>query len=71
VFFLKKWIGEFLESEEMAYPELFPIDKLPYERMWKSDLEWLPLIFSGKKIRAVARYKKGMQDTDSFEYSPL
>lgn len=71
VFFIKRWDGDFQESEEMAFPDIYKLSEIPYDRMWKSDIHWMPLIFSGKRIRAVARYKKGMQDTDSFEYYPL
>lgn len=71
VFFLAEWRGDPEETEEMALPQLYPIANLPYERMWKSDRVWLPLIFSGKKIRAKARYEKGMDDMKDFEYVPL
>ncbi len=71
VFFVAEWGGELKESEEMAYPQLYKFTNLPYERMWKSDRVWLPLIFSGKKIRAKAYYKKGMEEMKHFEYESL
>jgi len=71
VFFVSKWEGELKESEEMAYPQLYACSNLPYEKMWKSDRVWLPLIFSGKKIQAKAYYEKGMDEMKHFEYKPL
>ena len=71
VFFVKDWIGNPIESEEMAAPEWFARESAPYDLMWKSDREWLPLIFSGKKIRGKAYYKSGMAEMDHFEYTPL
>jgi|SRR3989344_1679688 len=71
VFFVSRWSGEPKESEEMAQPALYEFDKIPYEKMWKSDRAWLPLIFSGKKIQAKAYYQKGMRDIKHFEYAPL
>lgn len=71
VFFVKSWQGNPTESEEMAAPEWFDRESVPYDLMWKSDREWLPLIFSGKKIRGKAYYKSGMADMDHFEYIPL
>ncbi len=49
VFMIEKWKGEPSESEEMK-PEWFNIDKLPYEQMWVSDMDWLPQVLNGKKI---------------------
>lgn len=49
------WENEPVESEEMK-PEWFEVDNVPYEQMWKSDKEWLPIILSGKKIRARYTY---------------
>ena len=71
VFFLPEWEGQLKETEEMAHPQLYPITNLPYERMWKSDRIWLPLIFAGKKIQARAYYKKGMDEMKHFEYKAL
>ncbi len=71
VFFATEWIGEPMESDEMEKPELFEISNLPFERMWKADKEWLPLVFAGKKIHGKAFYKDGMKEMDYFEYTDL
>jgi ADP-ribose pyrophosphatase YjhB (NUDIX family) len=49
VFMIEKWDGDPSESEEMK-SEWFTIDKLPYDTMWVSDLDWLPLVLKGKKL---------------------
>jgi len=67
VFFVRQWQGTLQETEEMGIPEQFPLDSVPYERMWKSDHLWMPLICEGKKIRAKAIYKKGMAEVERFE----
>lgn len=71
IFFVKSWIGDPKESEEMAHPEWYDREHMPYERMWESDREWLPLIFSGKKIRGKTIHKEGMEKMDHFEYEAL
>lgn len=71
VYFAKDWKGELTESEEMATPKWFDRETAPYDRMWKADREWLPLIFSGKKIHGKAYYKPGMAGMDHFEYEDL
>jgi len=71
VFFISKWEGEIKESEEMAQPALYQLDNIPYKRMWASDRAWLPLIFSGEKIKAKAYYRKGMDGMKHFEHKPL
>ena len=54
-FLVNNWEGEPVETEEMK-PKWFKIGEVPYDRMWKSDSEWLPLILSGKKIKAKYTY---------------
>ena len=54
-FLVTDWKNKPKETEEMR-PEWFPISKVPYEKMWASDKEWLPIILSGKKIKATYTY---------------
>jgi 8-oxo-dGTP pyrophosphatase MutT (NUDIX family) len=68
VFFTDDWIGEPRESEEMALPRAYTRASLPYEKMWQADRSWLPLVFSGKKIRAEGRYVEGLGEVKSFDY---
>ena len=71
VFFAKEWEGEPKETKEMGPPKLYKLNDMPYEEMWKADRTWLPLVFSGEKIRAEAYYKKGMKEFDRLEPRPL
>lgn len=34
-----------------AVPEWFPLDALPYDRMWDDDQHWVPLLLAGKRFR--------------------
>lgn len=54
-FLATDWENKPIESEEMK-PEWFKIDGVPYKQMWQSDQEWLPIILSGKKIKAKYTY---------------
>jgi len=44
------WEGKVQESAEME-PAWYPIDRIPYHRMWDDDRYWLPLVLSGKRVR--------------------
>lgn len=55
-YIVSEWIGEPVETEEMC-PNWFTVDNVPYDKMWKSDSEWLPVILSGKKIKAIYTYE--------------
>lgn len=71
VFFCHNWQGEFHETDEMTAPQLYDILNPPYDHMWDADKVWLPIVCSGKKIRAVSKYNQGMTKQKSFEYEPL
>jgi 8-oxo-dGTP diphosphatase len=66
VFFLRKWEGVEKETEEMR-PQWF--DVLPYDAMWAADRLWIPLLLAGKKIDGTVRFKKGMDEVESFTYT--
>ncbi len=51
VFLIEEWEGEPVESDE-ARPEWFPIDCLPYDRMWEDDRVWLWKVLRGEKLTA-------------------
>lgn len=40
------WIGEIMESEEIA-PAWYPVDALPQADMWQDADHWLPIVLSG------------------------
>lgn len=46
-----KWEGTPKETEEMK-PYWFNLDEIPYDKMFKDDTYWLPLILENKKINA-------------------
>jgi 8-oxo-dGTP diphosphatase/2-hydroxy-dATP diphosphatase len=54
-FLVTKWGHEPVETEEMK-PKWFSVNEVPYDQMWGSDKEWLPIILSGKKIKAKYTY---------------
>ena len=51
IFFTYKWIGEPVESEEML-PSWYELNEIHYDKMWVDDKYWLPIVLSGKKIKA-------------------
>ncbi|MDD4938400.1 MAG: 8-oxo-dGTP diphosphatase [Candidatus Shapirobacteria bacterium] len=51
VYITTNWNGEPSETEEMK-PQWFDQNKLPFKSMWPDDPFWLPLILSGKKVKA-------------------
>ena len=66
IYFCKKWQGSPVETEEMK-PEWFNIKDMPYHNMWKSDTTWLPIVLSGKKIKAVYQWKEDNKTVDQYE----
>lgn len=49
VYRASEYSGEMKNTDE-AIPEWFPLDKIPYDRMWKDDRYWFPLMLAGKKF---------------------
>ena len=56
VYLISQWTGEPRPSDEMINPTWFDKEHLPLDKMMLADREWLPLVLSGKKIKATARY---------------
>ncbi len=48
-----EFTGELIETEE-ALPEWFPIDALPYDRMWEDDRHWMPWLLAGRRFHGWA-----------------
>lgn len=71
IYFCHEWEGDFIETEEMAKPELYELDNLPYDNMWHSDKTWLPLVCSGQRIKAKSFYDRGMKYQVKFEHKKL
>lgn len=70
IFLCKKWQGEPSESEEMA-PQWFDLDKIPYEQMWATDKSWLPVVLSGKSIKAVFYFNTDNKTIKNFELKEI
>jgi len=51
VFVATDWEGEPIETEEML-PSWFPVNAIPFERMWQDDAYWLPIVLQGKSLSA-------------------
>ena len=51
IFLTDAFDGSPTESEEMA-PAWFPLDGIPYDRMWQDDAHWLPTVLAGHTIDA-------------------
>ena len=47
VFKAYSWTGNPIETDE-ALPEWFPVDNIPYNRMWADDSHWFPHLLSGR-----------------------
>ncbi len=71
IYFCRRWAGDLRETEEMGFPELHSMSNMPFDRMWHADKTWIPLVFSGQKIRAKSHYDTGMKKQVCFEYEPL
>lgn len=57
-FFCTAWDGVPTESEEMK-PEWFPVDAIPYDRMWPDDTFWLPRVLKGEYIQGKFTFGDG------------
>ncbi len=51
VFTARAWEGTPAESNEIR-PQWFPLDAIPYPRMWDDARYWLPSLLAGGKFRA-------------------
>ena len=61
------------ETEEMM-PKYFDIDQIPFDKMWKDDPYWYPLLFQGKFFFGFFKFKnqhemisKDIKEAESFE----
>lgn len=55
-FRIRKHSGKILESEEMK-PRWFPLNKIPYSKMWPDDKHWLPIFLAGKKFKGSYKFR--------------
>jgi 8-oxo-dGTP diphosphatase / 2-hydroxy-dATP diphosphatase len=57
VFLVKNFSGDIIETDEMR-PEWFDIDNIPFDKMWSSDIYWLPLLLENKKFKGKFLFDK-------------
>lgn len=50
--------GEPMESEEMR-PQWFDLDKIPFDKMWPSDVLWFPFFLTEKKFTGTCIFGPG------------
>jgi len=55
-FFKVRYYGESAKETEEMKPQLFNLDKIPYEKMWEDDKYWLPLLLQRKKFKGIFHY---------------
>ena len=51
VFVATAWEGAPIETDEML-PNWFPVNAIPFDRMWQDDAYWLPIVLEGKTLSA-------------------
>lgn len=56
VLFIRKWEGEPNETEEMANPKLFLINKIPYNKTIVGTEFWMPQVLKGDNIHGEIHY---------------
>ncbi len=66
VYLIYQWEGTPQESEEMR-PEWFRFTDIPYDRMWKDDSYWLPLIIQGKKVKGTFTFGEDNESILTYE----
>lgn len=54
-----KFKGKIIETEEML-PKWYDVDKIPFEKMLKDDLLWMPMALNGKKFVGEVYFDKNM-----------
>jgi 8-oxo-dGTP pyrophosphatase MutT (NUDIX family) len=68
-FLASTWTGEPVETREMA-PAWYPIDAIPFQRMWADNAHWLPRILAGERIRACYTYADDNETLERVELLP-
>ncbi len=64
-----EWDGEPVESEEMK-PQWFPIDAMPLDSMWVSDVAWLPGALAGNHVRGVVNFNEDGSLVEEMKFEP-
>ena len=64
-FICREWMGEPAESEELA-PDWYPVNAIPFDRMWDDAKLWLPDALRGTFVRATCSYGPDNDSVDQF-----
>lgn len=63
-FIATEWEGELRETEEIK-PVWFPINKMPFDRMWDDAKYWIPRVLEGQIVKDEYLYNEEMLVIDS------
>lgn len=63
IFAVLDYEGEPKESEEMK-PKWFKKDKIPYEKMWPADQEWMTIYLEGKHFEGEVHFTQDKRVVD-------
>ncbi|MDD2657809.1 MAG: NUDIX domain-containing protein [Candidatus Pacebacteria bacterium] len=70
VYLTETFFGEPQETADMI-PGWYPIEDLPFDRMFDSDIHWFVKAACGEKFRADVYYRDRAQDFDRIEFFPF
>ena len=62
--------GEIHETADMI-PKWYPLDDLPFARMYEADRHWLPKALRGEKFNANVYYRDRARDFDHIDFFPF
>ena len=65
VFTTSEYSGKASETAEMT-PDWYPVDAIPYDRMWADDPHWLPLVLDGRRIDATFTFAEDNESLASW-----
>ena len=70
VYFLRTFTGNEEETDEME-PHWLTVDKIPYDRMWDGDRQWLPMLLEGKKLKGPIVFDRDNSTVDKMELTTV
>ena len=70
VFTARTWEGIPAESREIR-PRWFPLEAIPYPKMWDDAHYWLPRVLDGEKLEAKFIFNRDNATVDEVTFKPL